>query len=177
MYGQHPEPTLAIAHLSDTHLRTTPQYGVVDTVAHLRRTLDRLARITPRPRALVFTGDLADLAEPEAYRQLRELVEPMAAGIGAEVVWVMGNHDERAAYSRELFGAETDAPQDRVHLVDGLRIIALDTTVPGWHHGELTGAQLQWLADELSTSAPRGTVIALHHPPIPSPMVPLEALI
>lgn len=153
------------------------QYDVIDTAAHLQRTLDRLGRIRPAPRALVFTGDLADLAEPAAYRRLRELVEPMAERIGAEVVWVMGNHDERAAYSRELFGEESEASQDRVHHVDGLRIIALDTTVPGWHHGQLTAGQLRWLADELETPAPLGTVLALHHPPIPSPMVPLEAVI
>lgn len=176
-YGQHPEPLFAIAHLSDVHLRTTPQYGVIDTVAHLRKSLDRLRRLRPVPRALVFTGDLADLAEPEAYRELRNEVEPLAAEMGAEVIWVMGNHDERATYSRELFGEESGLPQDRVHHIEGLRIIAMDSTVPGWHHGELSTQQLDWLGAELSTPAPRGTILAMHHPPIPSPMVPLEAMI
>ena len=35
----------------------------------------------------MFTGDLADRAEPAAYARLRELVEPVAADLGAEVVW------------------------------------------------------------------------------------------
>ena len=177
MYGQHPEPKLAIAHLSDTHLRTTLQYGVVDTVEHLRRTLDRLSRITPAPDALVFTGDLADLAEVDSYRELRGLVEPFAEQIGAQVIWVMGNHDERPAYSRELFDEESDSPQDATYDVGGLRIIVLDSTVPGWHHGELSDDQLAWLGDQLREPAPLGTIVALHHPPIPSPMVPLEAYI
>lgn len=176
-YGQHAEPLLAIAHLSDTHLRTTAQYGVVDTVGHLRKALDRLSRLNPVPRAVVFTGDLADVAEPESYRELRRQVEPLAAEMGAEVIWVMGNHDERAAYSRELFDQESERPQDRVHDIDGLRIIAMDSTVPGWHHGELDDDQLDWLREELTTPAPRGTILALHHPPIPSPMVPMEAFI
>ncbi|HWR86724.1 MAG TPA: phosphodiesterase, partial [Rhodoglobus sp.] len=59
-------------------------------------------------------------------------------------------------------------PVDRVHDVNGLRVIALDSTVPGHHHGEVSDAQLDWLAEELSTPAPHGTILAMHHPPLPS---------
>ena len=89
----------------------------------------------------------------------------------------MGNHDERAAYSRELFGEQSEATQDRVYEVAGLRIISLDTTVPGWHHGELTDDQLAWLGTVLATPAEHGTILALHHPPIPSPLVPAAEII
>ena len=91
--------------------------------------------------------------------------------MGATVVWVMGNHDERAPYARGLFGSDDDGPQDRVHEVDGLRIVALDTSVPGYHHGDLTDGQLDWLADVLATPAPHGTLLAMHHPPLPLPML------
>ncbi|MFC7503872.1 metallophosphoesterase, partial [Nocardioides sp. GCM10030258] len=131
--GQYPDPIHVVAHLSDPHLLATSlQYGVVDTAAHLERALERLARLPMPPQALVFTGDLADKAEPAAYAKLRGIVEPAAAALGAQVVWVMGNHDERATYSRELFDhdlGDSDAPQDRVYDVDGLRIVALDTSV------------------------------------------------
>ncbi len=175
-FGQYPDPGHVVAHLSDPHLLAgdARQYGVIDTEAGLRLALDRLTRLDPLPRALVFTGDLADRAEPAAYRRLREVVEPAAAEIGAEVVWVMGNHDERAAYARGLFGDgphDPEAPQDRVYDVDGLRIVALDTSVPGYHHGELTDEQLAWLADVLAEPAPHGTLLALHHPPVPTPMM------
>lgn len=176
--GQYPDPTHVVAHLSDPHLLTDRlQYDAVDTVARLESALERLGRVPTPPQALVFTGDLADRGEPAAYRRLREVVEPAAAAFGAEVVWVMGNHDERAAYSRELFGAESEAPQDRVHDVAGLRIVALDTTVPGWHHGELSDGQLDWLAGVLADPAPHGTLLALHHAPIPVPMLRLAELI
>lgn len=176
--GQYPDPTHVVAHLSDPHLLADSlQYDAVDTVAHLEAALVRLGRVPTPPQALVFTGDLADKAEPAAYGRLREVVEPAAAAFGAEVVWVMGNHDERATYSRELFGVESDAPQDRVHDVAGLRIVALDTTVPGWHHGELSDEQLDWLHDVLAEPAPHGTLLALHHPPIPVPMLRLAELI
>jgi 3',5'-cyclic AMP phosphodiesterase CpdA len=89
----------------------------------------------------------------------------------------MGNHDERDAYARGLFDTDSDAPQDRVHDIAGLRIVALDTTVPGWHHGELSDDQLAWLRDVLSEPAPHGTLLAMHHPPIPVPMLRLAELI
>ena len=139
-YGQLAPPSHVVAHLSDTHLLAgdARQYDAIDTVARFPRALDRVSRLDPPPQALVFTGDLADLGEPAAYRRLRELVEPLADRIGAQVIWCMGNHDERAAYSRELFGEESATrPQDRVYDVAGLRIVSLDTSVPGWHHGEI----------------------------------------
>ncbi len=171
--GQHPPPRHTVAHLSDPHLLAQGrlQYGAVDTEAGLVRALERLAAVDPVPRALVLTGDLADKAEPAAYARLRELVEPAAEAMGATVVWTMGNHDERAPYARGLFGSDDDGPQDRVHEVDGLRIVALDTSVPGYHHGDLTDAQLAWLADVLATPAPHGTLLAMHHPPLPLPML------
>jgi len=178
-FGQLAPPSHVIAHVSDTHFLAgdARQYGAVDTVARFRSALDRLTRIDPPPQALVFTGDLADRGEPDAYRILRDLVESCAEGTGARVVWCMGNHDERAAYSRELFGEESEATQDRVYDVAGLRIVSLDTTVPGWHHGEVTDAQLAWLTEELARPAEHGTVLALHHPPTPSPLVPAAEII
>jgi Icc protein len=62
----------------------------------------------------------------------------------------------------------TTNPVDAVHDVNGLRVITLDTSVPGWHHGELSPDQLDWLERELAMPAPDGTILALHHPPIPT---------
>jgi 3',5'-cyclic AMP phosphodiesterase CpdA len=179
-FGQYPHPSHTIAHVSDTHLLAggKRQYGVVDTVEHLGLALDRLGRIDPRPQALVFTGDLADLGEPEAYRLLREMVEPFAERLGAQVIWCMGNHDDRDAYARGLFDDHA-SPEvlDRVYDVDGLRIVALDTSVPGYHHGVIDDAQYEWLASVLAEPAPLGTFLAMHHPPIPIPMLPAAAII
>jgi 3',5'-cyclic-AMP phosphodiesterase len=172
-FGQYPAPTHVVAHLSDVHLLTggERQYGVIDTEAGLLRALERLCNVQPPPQVLIFTGDLADKAEPAAYSRLRELVEPAAAEMGAQVVWTMGNHDERAEYAAGLFGEASEAPQDRVYDVAGLRVIALDTSVPGYHHGDLTADQLEWLRDQLATPAEHGTILAMHHPPIPLPML------
>jgi hypothetical protein len=60
--------------------------------------------------------------------------------------------------------------------VGDLRIIVLDSTVPGRAHGELRPEQLDRLRAELAEPAPAGTVLALHHPPLPS-AAPLAASI
>jgi len=172
--GQYPAPRHIVAHISDSHFLGEGRalYGEVDTDANLTQALLQLEQSGIRPQAIVFTGDLADLGEPDAYGRLRALVEPAAARLGAQVIWVMGNHDERPVYSSLLFDTEpSDAPQDRVYDVNGLRIISFDTSVPGYHHGEMSDAQLEWLADVLATPAEHGTLLALHHPPVPTPLL------
>ena len=171
--GRYPAPRHVIAHLSDTHLLENgrPLYGAVDTDRTLNRALVQLERSGARPEAIVVTGDLTDLGEPDAYERLKALVDPVAERIGAQLIWVMGNHDERSPFASILLGEQTDGrPQDRVYDVNGLRVIALDSSVPGYHHGDLTDDQLAWLADVLRTPAPDGTLIALHHPPLPTPI-------
>ena len=66
--GQHPAPHHVIAHISDPHLLADSKllYGAVATDDHLREALDQLERSAIKPEAIVFTGDLADLGEPEA---------------------------------------------------------------------------------------------------------------
>jgi 3',5'-cyclic AMP phosphodiesterase CpdA len=170
--GQYPPARHVVAHLSDTHFLGGDRalYGLVDTDRTVVAALRRLHESGLRPDAMVVTGDLADVAEPDAYARLRHIVEPAAAELGAQVVWVMGNHDERPAYSAGLFDSPSTDPQDRVEMFGGLRIISLDTTVPGFHHGELADAQLDWLTEVLSEPAPDGTLLAMHHPPLPSPV-------
>lgn len=170
-FGQHAPAARVILHLSDTHLLGGDRLlgDRYDTARHLRRTLAAAEATGVRPDAVVFTGDLTDLGEPEAYRALRAEVEPWAARLGAPVVWVAGNHDERPALRAELLDAEaSEEPVTGVWDLGGLRLIALDSTVPGWHHGDLDAAQLDWLRDVLAEPAPLGTILALHHPPLPT---------
>lgn len=168
--AEHPRPDHVIAHISDTHLVAGDDdlYGHVDADAQFSELLERLEASHTRLDALIFTGDLADTGQPDAYRKLRELVEPLADRLGAHVVWVMGNHDNRAALREHLLReSPTMASMDRVHDIAGLRVIVLDTSVPGHHHGEIAPEQLRWLADQLADPAPFGTILAMHHPPIP----------
>jgi Icc protein len=183
-FGQYPPATHLIAHISDTHFlgagsdgAARSLHGTVDTDRTVRFAMEQLERSGLRPDAFVFTGDIADRGEPDAYRRVRDLVEATAARLGSELIWVMGNHDERAAFRTELLREGGSAePVDRVFDIRGLRIVALDTSVPGYHHGDLTDRQLEWLAGVLSTPAEHGTVLALHHPPIPTALALMNIL-
>jgi 3',5'-cyclic AMP phosphodiesterase CpdA len=170
-FGAHAPARRTIVHVSDTHLLAGQARlaGVYDVTSNLAHTLAAIERTGVRPDAVVFTGDLTDLGEPDAYRALREAVEPLAQRLGAPVVWVAGNHDERPALRVELLDdAPTQEPVTGVWDLDGLRLIALDSTIPGWHHGDLGADQLAWLSGVLAEPAPLGTILALHHPPLPS---------
>src|SRR6478609_6954521 len=176
--AEYPAPERILLHISDTHLRaaSTPRlFGALDGAAQLARALGVIEESGIRPDAVVFTGDLVDLGESGAYADLRALVEPFAARIGARVLWVMGNHDDRRAFRAELLDEASDLrPVDRVDELDGLRVVTLDTSVPGHHYGELRDEQLAWLDDVLATPAPLGTIVAMHHPPVPA-VLPLAA--
>lgn len=175
--SQHPPVEHFILHISDTHFvgGTGLLHGKVDSDANLKKLFRDFAESKARPEAIVFTGDLADTGDADAYDRLRALVEPAAAEIGAEVIWVMGNHDTRTPFRKHLLDSDAgEQSVDMVYDVNGLRIIALDSTVPGLHYGEITDEQYAWLADVLATPAPHGSVIALHHPPVPSMLEPIE---
>jgi Icc protein len=179
-FGRYPAARHVIAHLSDTHFLAggAPLGGTADTVAHLDRAVRQLARMTGSLDAILVTGDVTDLGEPDAYLRVREVLEPLAEATGARLVWVMGNHDEREPFAEILLREPTppDGPLNRVVDLGGLRLVVLDTSVPGYHHGVLEPSTLDWLRDVLRETAPYGTVLAMHHAPIATPLALMDIL-
>lgn len=160
-----------IIQLSDTHITSGGNlHGEVDSLANLVTILSSVEQSGSRPDLLLFTGDLADKGEPAAYARFRSAVEPFADRTGVPVLLVPGNHDERDAFREHLLGWAPDGqPVNQVRDVGGLRVVAVDSTVPGAPHGKLGDAQLEWLRAELAAPAPLGTIVAMHHPPISGP--------
>ena len=172
--AEYPRPNHTLLHVSDTRLlagtaSSSLLFDEVDSQARLRRVVERLEASGVTPQAIVFTGDLSELGDQDAYALLRQIIDPVAERLGAIPIWVPGERDSRPAFRTGLLGQlPSDEPIDRVTFLDGLRIITLDTSVPGHHYGQLEHSQLDWLDDELSIPAPYGTIIAMHHPPVPS---------
>ncbi len=158
---------LTIVHVSDVHgVEGGLLFDAVDPLDRLARLGDHLELAHVTPEAIVVTGDLAHRGHPGAYPAIRDALAHLGARLDAPVVTTLGNHDHPEA-SRVLPGHET-----RHHGVvdaDGLRIVRLDSST-----GALGAAQLAWLAAELATPAPHGTVVAVHHPPIASPLPSLD---
>lgn len=161
---------MRILHLTDTHLYGDPaarHYGRIDTAAALRGVLARLQGLRDID-AVVHTGDASEDGTVESYRLLHEILDPFAATLDAPLALVMGNHDVSAVYGEGIApGQRVAARQDRVvELPGGGRLVLLDTSVPGAGYGHLEAEQLHWLSDVLAETAPAGTVLALHHPPL-----------
>lgn len=154
-------PERTVLQLSDPHL--VAEETVADERLALALETIRLSGL--RPNAILLTGDLSDDGSPASYARLRAAVGPFADGLGAPVVSIPGNHDGADAFREGILDG---APLHRAVDVDGLRIVGLDTTVPGRPHGELGAGQLEWLEDVLHEPAKHGTLLALHHPPIPT---------
>ena len=102
--GTPPEhPTYVIAHLSDTHLTAAGvRYNqVLDADAALARAAAVLRAAQADGHgfdAIVLSGDLTDTGDPDAYRRLREAVEPL----NVPPIYATGNHDVRAEFHRSL---------------------------------------------------------------------------
>lgn len=157
---------MLLCQISDLHVTAgrALAYGVVDTASCLERCVQRIVGLDPLPDAVIATGDLVDAPEERSYGQLREIL----AKLPLPVFLLPGNHDERQALRaafpdhRYLRGSG-DFVQYAIDEYP-LRLLALDTVIPGQPEGTLCARRLQWLEQRLYESdAP--TVIALHHPP------------
>ncbi|WP_431279268.1 metallophosphoesterase [Leifsonia poae] len=162
---------LRILHLSDTHLfgDGTLHYGMVDTLAALDRVLTR-ANELGHVDVVVASGDLSDDGSSESYRLLAARIGPWADEHGATVVYAMGNHDLRDGFEQVL-GA-----REGVTEVNGFRILAIDSSVPGAGYGNIDAGQLDTVHGVLDEPAPHGSVVVLHHPPVPASSALLAAL-
>ena len=164
--------------ISDTHLTVEQDlFHGVDPGDNLRAGLGMLSEAGIEPDVVVLTGDLANTGDPACYEDLRAAIAGFVGNSATTVVYLPGNHDLRPAFRRHLLGQEaSDGPINQVHWRGGLRIVSLDTVVPGDEAGALATETLAFLRGVLSTAAPDGTVLALHHPPIPSPVAPMARI-
>jgi len=158
-----------LAQLSDTHIRAPGElaYRQVDTAAHLRAAVAALLRLPQRPDAVLISGDLVDDGRPASYAHLRQLLAPLPC----PVLLMPGNHDDpaalRAAFPEhpELQQAGPGAFLQFERRWPGLRLLALDTSVPQVSHGALCTQRLAWLEERLAEDSHTPTLVAMHHPP------------
>ncbi|ELQ18231.1 phosphodiesterase [Pseudomonas poae] len=157
-----------VAQISDLHLKAGQRltYGVVDTLGALRRAVDHLNASHPRPDIVVISGDLVDFGRADEYAVLH----PELARLHMPCYLVPGNHDARGplldAFAHHAYlPRSAQAPLDWVVDDHPLRLIGLDSTIPGSHGGQLLDSQLQWLDAQLALRPHAPTLLILHHPP------------
>jgi 3',5'-cyclic AMP phosphodiesterase CpdA len=175
---REPLATHRLGHISDSHFTSS---GVLHDTVRPGETFAAALAALESSRvpidALVHTGDIADAGEPAAYEAARAAADAVLARTGWPVGWAAGNHDVRRAMTRHLLGRPaSDEPLDQVIDVRGLRLVLLDTSIPGRVEGAIEEDRLDRIRALLAEPAEHGTVVALHHPPVPVEVTGLQRL-
>jgi 3',5'-cyclic-AMP phosphodiesterase len=159
---------MIVAQISDRHVRPVGELykGLIDSNTMLSAAVAHLNALDPRPQLVFVSGDLVEEGLASEYDAVRLIL----SGLRIPYRVIPGNHDEREAF-REAFADHAYLPIGNAPLhysVEELpvRLIALDSSVPGEHHGLVDKAGLEWLADTLAADPSRPTMVAMHHPPV-----------
>lgn len=157
---------MLIAHLSDPHLCPPGELyqSVLDPRASFEQALTQAARFAPD--LLILSGDLTDHGTAEEYALARALL----ASLPCPILAIPGNHDDREAFRVGLQGLPTlvalpaSGPL-HASVAGPLRVVGLDVTVPGDHHGLFTPDHADWLDRTLSSAPDTPTLLVTHQPP------------
>ena len=158
-----------LAQLSDTHVVAdgTDEVLYVDNNARAAIAVAAIGQEAPSVAAVLSTGDLTQWGADAEYDKLAEVLAPL----NVPILPIPGNHDTRAGL-RRCFPDHPwpAAQQEGDHLswvveLDGVRIIGLDTTVPGAPGAAFDPDREAWLRAALSISHAGPTLLAMHHPP------------
>lgn len=165
-----------IAQITDTHIRRKGDllHHMIHTGRELRRAVDVLNAAAPQPAFVVATGDLVERGKAKEYKRLRKILDELRM----PVYLLPGNHDDRDAL-RDAFPDHAYLPSKGplCYAIESrpVRLVALDTTrrsrAPG---GELDEARLAWLDRTLALAPAAPTLLAMHHPPFPIGVAPLD---
>lgn len=156
---------MLIAQISDTHVEPPGKlaHGLYDSDALFAAALEMVASVKPVPDFLLHTGDATHHGDAVVHNDFRARME--AAGIPYAVI--PGNHDENEVL-RATFADKPWMPREGfLHFVIELapvRLICLDTTIPGKVEGTLCAERMAWLEARLAEAPDAPTMIAMHHP-------------
>jgi 3',5'-cyclic AMP phosphodiesterase CpdA len=145
-----------IAHISDLHCghpHFVPE--MLDTAIEEVNALD--------PDIVVVSGDLTGFGFLPDYELAREYVDKLTC---EHVVTIPGNHDARNVgylHFEDLFG-----PRNRVLHVDGVSVVAVDSSEPDLNEGCVGRGRYSWIRKQFAHPADL-RVFVLHHHLVPIP--------
>lgn len=152
---------MLIAHLSDLHVCASAPRSAANI--YTQQAVASLMRLPMRPDLAVVTGDIGE-GSPDDYDLLASYLEPMSM----PVYMVPGNHDDREVMRSALmpYGyMPASGPLNFVIETRPIRVIGLDSLVPGRVEGALSSETLHFLENALETEHSIPTLILIHHPP------------
>ena len=154
---------MILAQISDTHISLGTKRSL-EAAAALQRAVSHLMQLPKRPDLVIVSGDCTDNGNVDEYDQFKALLAPLTM----PVFVIPGNHDDRI-HMQEAFGAQGSSPLPGFvqYAIDQhpVRVIALDTNVPGQPEGLLCDQRLRWLDERLAEAPQQPTLLVMHHPP------------
>lgn len=170
------EELCRVATVSDLHLGVT-RFGhrgtIVDPFDHPDPHPVRCARaaldeaVAWGAQRIVAKGDLTNMGRPNEWRSYAQLVGSTPVPVDA----VAGNHDQGPSrigghllpsQAADAFGLSIAQPVT-VRDLDGLRLVLVDTCVPGRHGGTFRLAREEVLQAAAEADRAGGLLVAVHH--------------
>lgn len=147
---------VVVAQISDLHFNGTAAHRdrVTAILDYVHTTVgDSVA-------ALLMTGDLADEGTVAEYAEAAQyLRSPLP------MLTLLGNHDDRAAYTTIRDGAASTDPVNSVLRLDDLLVVGLDSSIPGQSDGLLAEESLAWAREQIAAAGDVDVLLTWHHPP------------
>ncbi len=159
---------MLIAQISDTHVPGWGKktYGIAPMAENLALCVDHINRCNPQPDVVLVTGDITNSGAIEEAEQAASLL----GRLQCPFYIIPGNHDDQsslgAAFSDQAYPSGYQGFSNYVIEDFDVRLIAMDSTVPGEPGGKICEARAKWLDGCLSEAKKRPTVIFMHHPPV-----------
>ncbi len=159
---------MLIAQISDTHIAGWGKktFGIAPMAENLAHCVEHINALEPQPDLVLVTGDITNNGLREEMERAADILQRLRPPFYV----IPGNHDERTILI-EVFGHDA-CPTESTSFVNyvieeyALRLITVDSTVPGAAGGEICPERAEWLDARLGEDMERPTIIFMHHPPL-----------
>ena len=150
------DETFVIAQLSDLHCG-----GPYFVPNLLERAISEINEL--QPDVVICSGDLTTFGFKEEYAEAKRYLDRLEC---EAIVVIPGNHDSRNVgyvHFEQLFGDRNSV----VH-VNGVSIVAVDSTEPDLDHGQIGRGRYAWIEEQFAAPADM-KIFVLHHHLLPVP--------
>ena len=158
-------PAAVLVQLSDVHVGSRLGRHRADAHDELRRVVAAVGALDVVVDLVVVTGDLAEHGDAAEYTELVAALDELPC----PYVLAAGNHDDPTTLRALMAGRQPFAAglAGVTFVVDvgPLRLVVLDSCVPGQDHGRVGPEQCAWLDAQLRADT-RPTIVVVHHPPV-----------
>lgn len=152
--------------LTDTHIYAADEYDAMgkhpvfsrDTAGSLRRVIDDIGAMAPRPVFVVVTGDLVHDAKEEQFQRFRQLFSRLNPAIGLHLC--LGNHDANRDHFTSVF---PDRKPYYSFTCGTWTFVVLDSG----SKGSLDPSQGDWFKTIMGAKGDDPVMVFLHYPLLP----------